>query len=516
MKDVDVRIRKLWTKALNGAKVSEQVSFFELGGNSLQAVIFLEMLKKELEVEVEIIDLYNHDTLEKFITFIHTKTGKQELSVEGYADTYIVPRDSAVSDEKVKNALETYDANAKRHKEKEYRVMRFQSYFMKMSKSKYLGILCSVINIKNCDSEQKLLQALKKLIKEQEILRTGMRDDGKKFTVYSQENWEIPIIHVKDKELEWEDLQEQLENVRNCIKDFSMGHMMSRILVVGLSNGEYQVRVYTHHCIWDRMSHLLVVERLEQILKNEPMPDGICSYSEFAEHSKPSANDFVTFYKNTIFHLSGILLGYLRSIRPKKEFNITICWTPEEEYLEKFKKKPVEMTADLYVSLLRECCGFKGNRLPAAVLTNGRNKKNSNTLGMWINTILGYYDTKTASIVKTNKGQTLTSADNQVVVYEMLPMWLFKMLAYSLPIINYVGLYPDYQNADRDYYRITDLADAGADDILTKYGESAMENRVTCFISDKRIHCTMKMFAENPEIIEQVIHKNFKIDGGKV
>lgn len=95
--------------------------------------------------------------------------------------------------------------------------------------------------------------------------------------------------------------------------------------------------------------------------------------------------------------------------------------------------------------------------------------------------------------------------NNQVVVYEMLPMWLFKMLAYSLPIINYVGLYPDYQNADRDYYRITDLADAGADDILTKYGENAMENRVTCFISDKRIHCTMKMFAENPEIIEQVL-----------
>ncbi|MCR5785107.1 MAG: hypothetical protein K6G40_05635, partial [Eubacterium sp.] len=110
---------------------------------------------------------------------------------------------------------------------------------------------------------------------------------------------------------------------------------------------------------------------------------------------------------------------------------------------------------------------------------------------------------------------SLAAEDNQTVVYEMLPLWLFKKLAYSLPINNYVGLFPDYQDANRDYFRITDLKGENAVDELTKIGESSMENRVTSFVSGERIHMTMKVFARRRSDVEKMIADLFGLKGGK-
>ncbi|MCR5784187.1 MAG: acyl carrier protein, partial [Eubacterium sp.] len=451
MSEINDKIKSLWQQALNGVEPDEDSSFFDKGGNSLQAVILLEMIKSEFGVELGIVDLYNHETLSDFTSFLNSKLTRGELKVEGCADTYIVPRDAKVRESSVIEALDLYDANRNGEIEKYYRIMQFQRYFMLMSQNDYLGILCSIIDIKNAESENSVVRALKTLVNEQEILRTGMTKDRESFVLYSPNKWEIPVIRREENEENWEKIVADMENIRNCIKDFSEGRMMSRIIVLKYSEEDYQVRVYTHHCIWDRMSHLLVAERIEEILKGNVEVEGIRSYSEFSDSSRPNRKEIKAFYRNVIRNLRRPLLRYLSYIKRLRAYNITVCWTPDKELLEEFKKHPVETGCRLYIECINKCANGRIKRLPVGVLTNGRDKRNANTLGLWINTILVVYDYEKGELRKIDGGKSLAAEDNQTVVYEMLPLWLFKKLAYSLPINNYVGLFPDYQDANRDY-----------------------------------------------------------------
>lgn len=62
--EIEATLAQIWAKALEQQTVSVVDDFFTLGGNSLRAVKTVEMIYKQLGVEVSVVELYVHHTIE--------------------------------------------------------------------------------------------------------------------------------------------------------------------------------------------------------------------------------------------------------------------------------------------------------------------------------------------------------------------------------------------------------------------------------------------------------------------
>ena len=128
-------------------------------------------------------------------------------------------------------------------------------------------------------------------------------------------------------------------------------------------------------------------------------------------------------------------------------------------------------------------------KIPCAVLTSGRESENSTTLGMYINTVSALYNSSKNTIYGVLNGDTeFSKSKNDKLQFEMCNTKLFEMFSKSVPIINYVGLFPGYHDASENLLEVKEI-------MLDK----PVENRLTSFIDGKRIHLTMKVYADSKE-----------------
>ncbi len=66
MSNMVSEIEKLWCDALKVEECDPSANFFDLGGNSLQIIKFLNALEESFGLEVEIEAIYDKLTLEEF------------------------------------------------------------------------------------------------------------------------------------------------------------------------------------------------------------------------------------------------------------------------------------------------------------------------------------------------------------------------------------------------------------------------------------------------------------------
>lgn len=72
-------LKSIWKDALESdEEIEKDVSFFELGGNSLLASVVIEEINKKFNTDFEIKDVYEHTTVAEQAEFIFSR-----LSDEG-------------------------------------------------------------------------------------------------------------------------------------------------------------------------------------------------------------------------------------------------------------------------------------------------------------------------------------------------------------------------------------------------------------------------------------------------
>ncbi|MCD8011080.1 MAG: phosphopantetheine-binding protein [Lachnospiraceae bacterium] len=504
-------VSDIWKNVLNTEELAETDSFFDRNGNSLQAVIMLEMVRQATGGAFTIQDIYTHETLGEFAALAEARSERPTLEVEGEADTFIEDTHIPLQSESVRKSFEIYNSNAQNPVEKQYRMLRFQKYFMNQSGADYLTVLSTKIHIRHAENVDQIITALRHLVKEQEALRTG-RVGENTLAVFCAEPWNIPVLKKCELENDWNEVLEGLSQARNEEALFGEGKLLAKLLVLEYSEEEYEVRVYAHHGIWDRMSHLVVSERLAGILSGErEKPDGIMPYSRYVDSQRANPERILRFYAGFCRRILRPFCCYAAMIRRWRNYSVTVCWKPEKEYLQRFKDEPIQMNLELYAQWLERMTGYRGD-VPFAVITGGRNHENANTLGMWLNTIPSVRYADRGNIVTYDGDTDFSGAAEKILAYEMVPIPLFRFLAHCLPIVNYVGMFPDYQEAGREYLKIVDLS-APETEIreVTALGENVLENRLTTFVSGDYIHCTMQVYADSEKTVRQTMREMLEI-----
>ncbi len=70
------QIEEIWRDTLDmedDEKISHEKTFFEMGGNSLTAMIVLDEIKETFSLQIEVNELYQNDTIEKVAELVEKK-----------------------------------------------------------------------------------------------------------------------------------------------------------------------------------------------------------------------------------------------------------------------------------------------------------------------------------------------------------------------------------------------------------------------------------------------------------
>lgn len=80
---IEASLIKIWKECLQVVHVDKNISFFDLGGNSLSAIKMIALIFKEFNIEMPIEDLFNHLTLDEITDYVRVHTeNKQEHIVK--------------------------------------------------------------------------------------------------------------------------------------------------------------------------------------------------------------------------------------------------------------------------------------------------------------------------------------------------------------------------------------------------------------------------------------------------
>ncbi|MBM7584496.1 tyrocidine synthetase-3 [Bacillus pakistanensis] len=77
----EIKLAKVWQEVLGLDRISVRESFFALGGHSLKATILVSKLRKELQVEIEIKDIFTYQTVERLAEFVMQAEKLQHQSI---------------------------------------------------------------------------------------------------------------------------------------------------------------------------------------------------------------------------------------------------------------------------------------------------------------------------------------------------------------------------------------------------------------------------------------------------
>lgn len=67
-------IKEIWKEILESDEELEtNVSFFELGGNSMLATLMIENVNEKFSTDLELVDIYENNTIEQLVALIESK-----------------------------------------------------------------------------------------------------------------------------------------------------------------------------------------------------------------------------------------------------------------------------------------------------------------------------------------------------------------------------------------------------------------------------------------------------------
>lgn len=488
------KVKKIWSIALDvdEKQINENDSFFDLGGNSLQALILTNILTKDLKVGLSIQDIYQYETFKEYIERLVDLEHKDEIVVKGQVDSYFSDYSCRVNDEDLLNHLHAYNDNVENGIFDIYKMLKIHRYFYLQRKSDHITILSTKITVENCSLDD-LKKALEKLVEEQSILRMGVSSSKKKFIEYKNKKWKFPVI-IKNKVDDWNKFYENLSYIRNEPELFSKG-LLSKILILQFSETSFEVRIFIHHSIWDRMSHIIIEQRLKSII-NDTLQENksIELYTQYMEDKRVSLTDKIEFHIKMAIRFIPYIFRYRNKIHKRKVFEVTLCWEPHTNLLLKYNGDVILFSIAFYGKILNKV-GIHLNKIPIAVMTNSRSSNNANTLGLYINTAAAIYNMKEERIQGVlNKHINFNMNYNEKLIHELCHPLMFFVLANTVPIINYVSIFPGYYDMTKKNSIVKEIIDSGPE-----------ENRVTIYQEESKIYMNFHVYAKSKEEVVRVL-----------
>ncbi|HMQ67796.1 MAG TPA: non-ribosomal peptide synthase/polyketide synthase, partial [Ignavibacteria bacterium] len=247
--EVEKKIAAVWKEVLNVERVGINDNFFELGGHSLLAMRVISSIRKELESELAIKDIFVHPTIAELADIINNENKGLLLPVIRKQDR----------PEKIQLSFS---------QERLWFIDRFEGsiqYHMPV-----------VLRFKGLLNKEFLSKALQTIINRHEILRTMIREEegvGYQY-VKDENNWDLDYIDGSVYKDDKEGLDKYLHDLISVPFDLSQDYMI-RGHLISLSEDEHILEVTMHHIASDGWSMSVLVKEMVEL------------YAAYSQNRKP-------------------------------------------------------------------------------------------------------------------------------------------------------------------------------------------------------------------------------------
>ncbi|UFH41822.1 non-ribosomal peptide synthase/polyketide synthase [Flavobacterium cupriresistens] len=256
--DTEKQLAIIWQQLLGIEKIGIHDNFFELGGHSLLATRLVSMIRKELTIEIEIVDVFEHTT----IAALGAHVSVQSKGV-------LLP--TIVSEHRPERIPLSFSQE--------------RLWFLDQLQGSTEYHIPTVLRLEGVVDVSILEKTLHNIVSRHEVLRTILlSEDGVGYQqVIAAEDWTLDQVKIEDKTLLESSLQDYLMSPFDLAKDYKL-----RSCLYDLGNQQYVLACVLHHIVSDGWSGgILISEFMElysalQSGRTAVLPELTLQYSDYA------------------------------------------------------------------------------------------------------------------------------------------------------------------------------------------------------------------------------------------
>ncbi len=406
--EVEEALARVWSEVLKVGKVGINDNFFDLGGHSLKATILAGRIRKELNVDVPLKEIFSLGNIKGLSEYIFTNSKKQYEEIEKVEEKEYYEASSA---QKRMYMLQEFDRDS-------------IAYNMP-----------GILEITGKLDINRLNEAFAKLIDRHETLRTSF---------YAIEEKIVQKGHVAEEikfEIEKVNAQSEEEinvKVKEFIKPFDLEKApLLRVSLLSLEKDRHILLFDMHHIISDGVSVSILAKEFSKLYAGEGLEELKVQYKDYSawQLKKRESEEFrkqEEYWLKEFSEELPVLNLPTDYTRPKvKDFGgESIRFVLDKEITEKLKSIAKENGSTLYMILLANInillSRYSGQEdIVVGSVIAGRNHRDlENIIGMFVNTlaIKTYVDSELNFIeyLESVREKTLSAYENQDYQFEEL------------------------------------------------------------------------------------------------
>ncbi|CQR58131.1 non-ribosomal peptide synthetase [Paenibacillus riograndensis] len=325
--EIESRLVEIWKNVLEVDKVSIHDNFFMLGGHSLKATMLLSRLHKEFQVEIELDEIFEKQTICNLAALIKSKRPGTYSSILPTEKRDYYPMSSA---QKRMYALYHLEGESTSYNMPEVMVMEGE------------------LDVGQVES------VLRQMISRHEILRTS-------FHMIHHEP--VQVVHdTIDFSIDY--TEEKIDDIRleadRFIQPFDLDTSpLFRVKIIKIASRHYLFMFDMHHIISDGISIGLFIKELALLYGNAVLPEPEIQFKDFSVWEKESAENgdfkqqeefWLKMFKGEV-PLLELPVDYKRPVHKSYEGS-KIPFTLDKETTRKLKELAGDNGATLYMLLL--------------------------------------------------------------------------------------------------------------------------------------------------------------------
>ncbi|MCM3738302.1 amino acid adenylation domain-containing protein [Bacillus cytotoxicus] len=369
--EVEEVLARVWSEVLKLEKIGINDNFFELGGHSLKATILVGRIRKELEVEVPLKEIFSLGDIKGLSEYILSINKKQYEEIEEVEEK------------------EYYEASSVQK-----RMYMLQEFDRDSIAYNMPGILEVVGNL----DINRLNESFTKLIERHGTLRTSFyaKEDKIVQKVHAAEEikFEAEKVDVKSEE-------EIKEKAKEFIKPFDLEKApLLRVSVLSLEEDRHIMLFDMHHIISDGTSISILAKEFSELYAGKYLEELKVQYKDYSawQLKKRESEEYRKQEEYWLKEFSGeipVLNMFTDYIRPKvKDFRgESISFVLDKKITEKLRSIAKETGSTLYMILLANInillSRYSGQEdIVVGSAIAGRNHRDlENIIGMFVNTL---------------------------------------------------------------------------------------------------------------------------------
>ncbi|MCB9252333.1 MAG: non-ribosomal peptide synthase/polyketide synthase [Flavobacteriales bacterium] len=237
---LEASLVQIWKDLLELNSISIQDDFFEIGGHSLLAIRLISAIRKELNMEVSMADVFDHSTISKLALKLRSEN----------KETFVLP--AVIADNRPEHIPLSYSQE--------------RLWFIDNIEGSTQYHIPALFRIRGNLDLSALEASLKEIIDRHEVLRTVLVEkDGKvEQVIQPPDNWELIQIGVSGPESKNRSPEQVLLNLVSIPFNLSEDFML-RAHILKSGKNEYRLLVTIHHIAADGWSLSLFVKEILEL-----------------------------------------------------------------------------------------------------------------------------------------------------------------------------------------------------------------------------------------------------------